>query len=48
MESVESDVAAETRVADDAEVDGEEGDESGVGDGVVEGEEREDGLERDG
>jgi hypothetical protein len=38
---------AETGVPDDAEVEGKEGDEGGVGDGPVEGEEREKRVEED-
>lgn len=48
LHSVESDVVGETRVSHHAEVEGEEGDEAGVGNGVVEGEDWEDGLEEDG
>lgn len=48
LHGVEADVVAEGRVADDAEVEGEEGDEGGVGDGLVEGEEGEERVEEEG
>lgn len=47
LHGVEADVAAETRVPDDTEVEGEEGDETRVRDGLVEGEEGEDGVEEE-
>jgi len=48
LHGVEPDVAGEGRVSHDAEVEGEESDEGGVGDGSVEGEEGDDGIEEDG
>lgn len=46
LQRIEPGVAAETRVPDDAEVEAEEGDEAGVGHGVIEREERDERLER--
>lgn len=48
LHGVEPDVAGETRVSDDPQVEREEGDEGGVRDGSVEGEEGHDGVEEDG
>lgn len=45
LEGVEPSVTAQRRISDNAQIKGEEGDEAGVGDGVVEREERKEGLE---
>lgn len=47
LHRIETDVVGEGRVADDAQVEGEEGDEGGVGDGAVEPKNGEEGLEGD-
>lgn len=47
LHGIEPDVAAEARVSDDAEVKGEEGDEAGVRDGPVEGNDWEEGVEEE-
>jgi len=48
LHGVEPDVAGKARVSHDAEVEGEEGDEGGVGDGSVEGKEGDDRIEEHG
>lgn len=48
LHGVEPHVAGKARVSHDAEVEGEEGNEGGVGDGSIEGEEGDDGIEEDG
>lgn len=45
LHRIEPDVVAESGVADDAEVEGEEGDEAGVRDGPVEGDDGDEGVE---
>lgn len=45
LESIESNVAAKTRVPDYADVEGKKGDKRGIRDRVVERQERDDGLE---
>lgn len=45
LHCIEPDVSAQTRVPDHPQVEGKEGHERGVGDGPVEGEEREERIE---
>lgn len=47
MHGIEADIVGEGRVSDNAQVEGEEGDEAGVGDGPVEGNKGKDGVEEE-